>query len=310
MKLKILITIFLILFFFQGKNLASENILIKIKINDQIVTNFDLEKEFKYLTALNPNLKNISNELKIKIAKDSIAKEMIKKSELEKYFELNQSDQIISQFIKNFYTNLGISDEITFEKYLNEHDWSLNDVKQKIRIEVLWNQLIFERFKNQVKIDEEELKKKVDILEKEEKRILYDLSEIIFQIEKNKSFKDTINSINKSIQEIGFENTANLYSISDSAKIGGKIGWVEENSLSPKLSDEIKKINIGENTNPVNISSKFIILKLNNIRKEKKVINKKNELSKLIKSEENRQLNNFSKIFFDKIKINTKIYEY
>lgn len=310
MKLKRLISIFLILFFFHSISPANENISIKIKINNQIITNFDLEKEFKYLTALNPNLKNISDELKIKIAKDSIAKEIIKKNELKKYFELNQSDKVISQFIKNFYTNLGISDETTFEKYLNEYDWSLEDVKQKIKIEVLWNQLIFERYKSQIKINEEELKKKIDLLEKEKKRTLYDLSEIIFQIEKNKSFEDTINSISKSIQEIGFENTANLYSVADSAKIGGKIGWIEESNLSSKLSEELKKINIGENTKPVNISSKFIILKLNNIKKEKKIIDKKKELSNLIKSEENRQLNNFSKIFFDKIKINTKIYEY
>lgn len=310
MKLKRLISIFLILFFFHSISPANENISIKIKINNQIITNFDLEKEFKYLTALNPNLKNISDELKIKIAKDSIAKEIIKKNELKKYFELNQSDKVISQFIKNFYTNLGISDETTFEKYLNQYDWSLEDVKQKIKIEVLWNQLIFERYKSQIKINEEELKKKIDLLEKEKKRTLYDLSEIIFQIEKNKSFEDTINSISKSIQEIGFENTANLYSVADSAKIGGKIGWIEESNLSSKLSEELKKINIGENTKPVNISSKFIILKLNNIKKEKKIIDKKKELSNLIKSEENRQLNNFSKIFFDKIKINTKIYEY
>lgn len=310
MKLKRLISIFLILFFFHSISPANENISIKIKINNQIITNFDLEKEFKYLTALNPNLKNISDELKIKIAKDSIAKEIIKKNELKKYFELNQSDKVISQFIKNFYTNLGISDETTFEKYLNEYDWSLEDVKQKIKIEVLWNQLIFERYKSQIKINEEELKKKIDLLEKEKKRTLYDLSEIIFQIEKNKSFEDTINSISKSIQEIGFENTANLYSVADSAKIGGKIGWIEESNLSSKLSEELKKINIGENTKPVSISSKFIILKLNNIKKEKKIIDKKKELSNLIKSEENRQLNNFSKIFFDKIKINTKIYEY
>ena len=80
--------------------------------------------------------------------------------------------------------------------------------------------------------------------------------------------------------------------------------------MSSKLSEELKKIHIGENTKPVNISSKFIILKLNNIKKEKKIIDKKKELSNLIKSEENRQLNNFSKIFFNKIKINTKIYEY
>ena len=261
--------------FFHSISPANENISIKIKINNQIITNFDLEKEFKYLTALNPNLKNISDELKIKIAKDSIAKEIIKKNELKKYFELNQSDKVISQFIKNFYTNLGISDETTFEKYLNQYDWSLEDVKQKIKIEVLWNQLIFERYKSQIKINEEELKKKIDLLEKKKKRTLYDLSEIIFQIEKNKSFEDTINSISKSIQEIGFENTANLYSVADSAKIGGKIGWIEESNLSSKLSEELKKINIGENTKPVNISSKFIILKLNNIKKEKKIIDKK-----------------------------------
>ena len=158
--------------FFHSISPANENISIKIKINNQIITNFDLEKEFKYLTALNPNLKNISDELKIKIAKDSIAKEIIKKNELKKYFELNQSDKVISQFIKNFYTNLGISDETTFEKYLNEYDWSLEDVKQKIKIEVLWNQLIFERYKSQIKINEEELKKKIDLLEKKKEHYM------------------------------------------------------------------------------------------------------------------------------------------
>ena len=117
-------------------------------------------------------------------------------------------------------------------------------------------------------------------------------------------------SINQSIIEIGFENTANLYSISDSSKVGGKIGWININSLSPKISNSLKKVDLGQFTSPVNLNSKFIILKINDIKKEKKIIDVNKELGKLIKSEENRQLNNFSKMYFDRLKINTKIDEY
>ena len=306
---KILLILFL-LNTFQTQSFSQENIEIKIKINDQIITNYDLEKEKNYLMALNPNLKNLESKLQYKIAKDSIAKEIIKKNELKKYFDLDEQNTMISQFIKNFYTNLGIDNESNFEKYLNNFGWTLDEVKQKIKIEVLWNQLIFDRFIKQVKINEIELENKVNKKKLTDFRVLYDLSEIVFQIKKGGTLERTIQSINQSITEIGFSNTANLYSISDSSKIGGKIGWIDETNLSPEIYNSLKKIEIGENTPVINLNSKFIILKLNNIKNEKKIIDKEKELKNLIKSEQNRQLDNFSKIFFDKIKINTKIYEY
>ena len=309
-NIKKYILILILLNTFQTLSLSQENIQIKIKIDDQIVTNYDLEKEKNYLMALNPNLKNLEKNLQYKIAKDSIAKEIIKKNELKKYFELDGQDTMISQFIKNFYTNLGIDNESSFEKYLNNFGWSLDEVKQKIKIEVLWNQLIFDRFIKQVKINKIELENKVNKKKQTDFRTLYDLSEIVFQIEKGKTLEKTIDSISQSIVEIGFDNTANLYSITDSSKIGGKIGWIDNANLSPEIYNSLKKIEIGEHTPVINLNSKFIILKLNNIKKEKKIINKEKELRNLIKMEQNRQLDNFSKIFFDKIKINTKIYEY
>ena len=304
---------FLFLFFlllYQNESFSNEKISIKIKINDQIITNYDLEKEKKYLMALNPNLKNLNEKLQNKIAKDSIAKEIIKKNELKKYFNLEEPNLSIAPFIKNFYTNLGIKNESDFSRYLNNFGWTLNEVRSKIKIEVLWNQLIFDRFINQVKIDEVKLKNKINLSEKKKFRNLYELSEIIFVIEKGKSFESTIDLINKSIKEIGFENTANLYSISDSSKIGGKIGWVAGNNLSVKISNSLKNLSVGDHTQAINLNSKFIILKLNDIKKEKRIIDKDKELANLIKTEQNRQLDNYSKIFFDKIKINTKIYEY
>jgi len=308
-KLIRVIIIFFLFFNYTTKTFSNDNIKIKIKIDNEIVTNFDLKKEKDYLIALNPNLKELKNELQNKIAKDSIVREVIKKNEVKKYFKLNQKNEMINIFIKRLYTNLGFVDELSFENYLIQYNWTIDEVKKKIEIESLWNQLIFDKYKNQVKIDKIMLKEKVENEQKNEFKILYNLSEIVFIIEKDKTYENTIKSINSSITEIGFENTANLYGISESSNVGGKIGWVDSNSLSSSLITSLKNLEIGEYTKPVKIGSRFIILKINNIKKEKKIIDNEKELRNLIKIEENRQLNNFSKIYFDKLQINTKINE-
>ena len=309
-KLSKIIIIYFLFFGYTTKAFSNDNIKIKIKINNQIVTNFDLKKEKDYLVALNPNLKELKNELQNKIAKDSIVREVIKKNEVEKYFKLNQKNEMINIFIKRLYTNLGFADELSFENYLIQYNWEINEVKKKIEIESLWNQLIYNRYRNQVKIDKTKLKEKIKNNQKNNFKILYNLSEIIFVIEKDKTYENTIKSISSSIVEIGFENTANLYSVSESSNVGGKIGWVDSNSLSSTLINSINNLKVGEYTKPVKIGSRFIILKKNYVKNEKKIIDKEKELKNLIKIEENRQLNNFSKIYFDKLQINTKINEF
>jgi len=309
-KLFRIFIIFFLFFSYATKTLSNDNIKIKIKINNEIVTNYDLKKEKDYLIALNPNLKELKNELQNKIAKDSIIREVIKKEEVKKYFKLNQKNIMINAFIKRLYTNLGFVDELAFENYLIEYNWTINDVKKKIEIESLWNQLIYDKYGNQIKIDKIKLKEKVENDQKNDFKIFYNLSEIVFIIEKDKTYENTIKSIDTSITEIGFKNTANLYSVSESSNIGGKIGWVDSNSLSLTLISSLKNLKIGEYTKPVKIGSRFIILKINDIKKEKKIIDNEKELKNLIKIEENRQLNNFSKIYFDKLKLNTKINEF
>ena len=304
------IIIFFLFFNYTTKTFSNDKIKIKIKIDNEIVTNFDLKKEKDYLIALNPNLKELKNELQNKIAKDSIVKEVIKKNEVKKYFKLNQKNEMINIFIKRLYTNLGFVDELSFENYLIQYNWTIDEVKKKIEIESLWNQLIYDKYRNQVKIDKIKLKEKVENDQKNEFKILYNLSEIVFIIEKDKTYENTIKSIDSSIIEIGFENTANLYSVSESSNVGGKIGWIDSNSLSSSLISSLKNLEIGKYTKPVKIGSRFIILKINDIKKEKKIVDNNKELKNLIKIEENRQLNNFSKIYFDKLKINTKINEF
>jgi len=306
---KILILIIILMINLNFKLHALESVFVQYKINDEIITNIDVEDESRYLIALNNELKKLSDKKISEIAKISIIKETVKKIELIKYFKLDQKNPILDTVIKNFYLKLELNNEDEFMKYLNSYNLTIQDVKRKIEIETVWNQLIYEKFKDQINIDEISLKKRINTNMITKEKTEYLLSEIIFDKKKDESLDKQIRQINESITDIGFKNTANIYSVSDSAKFGGVIGWVNKDNLSKKTIEIIKELKVGENTKEIQLGNSFLILKIDNIRKEKVEIDKKKELAKMINFERNKQLEKFSKIYYNKIKINTVISE-
>ena len=307
-KKKIFLVSILLLTLFLSKVLAS--ITISMKINDIIITNQDIKNEASYLKALNKELEKLDNKSILVIAKESIAREVIKKIELDKYYMLDQKNPLLDKVIKNFYLKLDMQNISEFENHLKQYNLTIFEIKKKIEIETTWNALIEKNYSNQLKINEKILKEKIEKLNNNEKKKYYLLSEIIFEKKLNESI-DSINlKIKESIQEIGFENTANIYSISDTSKFGGKIGWVDEANLSRAIKLEISKLNIGNYTNPIVINNNFLILKLQDIKNEAVELDKSLLLKDMINFEFNRQLNNYSKIHYNKVKINTKIHEF
>ena len=286
-------------------------IVIKFKIENEIITNKDIEIEKNYLISLNNDLLNISKKDLNKLATQSMVREKIKKIEILKYIELDNNSEIVNNIIKDFYLSLGMKNNEEFKKYLGKYGININIVKEKLNIEANWNQLIFEKFKKQITVDVDKIKNKLqkDIKNQKYANLEYDLSEIFFQVKSNESIKSRLEIILKSINEKGFKNTSNLFSISENAKVGGRIGWVNETQLSNQVLEEIKKINVGEVTKPIQIANGFLLLKINNKRKKNISINFEDELKKLINVEKNKQYNQFSIIYFNKIKQNTAIDE-
>ena len=281
-----------------------------MKINDIIITNQDIKNEASYLKALNKELEKLDDKSILIIAKESIAREVIKKIELNKYYVLDQKNPLLDKVIKDFYLKLDMKNISEFENHLRKYNLTIFEIKKKIEIETTWNALIDKNYSNQLKINEKILKEKIEKLNNDEKKKHFLLSEIVFEKKLNESM-DSINlKIKKSIQEIGFENTANIYSISGTSKFGGKIGWVDEANLSPAIKLEISKLNIGNYTNPIVINNNFLILKLQDIKNEAVELDKNLLLKNMINFEFNRQLNNYSKIHYNKVKINTKIHEF
>ena len=249
--LKIMLKTLLIIIFVQNYLFAIENVKIILKINDEIITNIDVQKEYNYLIALNNDFKEVNKEKALLIAKESIIKEKIKKKEIEKYYDLEEESDYLENVIKNFYKTLGLNNTKEFKKYIEKYGLTYREIKQKIRIETVWNQLIFQKYNEQVKIDLEKLRKK--ILKQKENQNSYLLSEILFRSEVNEDVNKKYELIKKSIESVGFKNSANIYSIADTSKVGGKIGWVNENQLTKEIVKKLEKLKINEYSKPINL---------------------------------------------------------
>tara|TARA_Y100001970_G_scaffold293818_1_gene443485 strand:- start:4999 stop:5952 length:954 start_codon:yes stop_codon:yes gene_type:complete len=309
--MKIIYNLILFLIFSNCFSHALEEIVIKFKIENEIITNKDIENEKKYLISLNNDLLKISDEDLAKISEESIIREKIKKIEVIKYIDIEKNNEVVERILKDLYTNIGMKSEKEFEKYLNKFDIGLDLIKKKLSIEANWNKLIYEKFKNQLSVDEEKIKEKLkkDIEDQKYSNYEYDLSQIVFDLKMNENFDEKYKLILQSVKEQGFKNTSNLYSISENAKIGGRIGWINKTQLSKQILNEIEKIDVGQITKPVQVSGGFLLLKINNKREKKINIKFKDELNKLINIEKNNQYNQFSTIYFNKIKQNTFINE-
>ena len=307
-KIKI-IFILILLTMLSSLSHSKESVFIIYTINNEIITNIDLKKEANYLVSLNNQLKNLDKKKILEIAKESIVRETIKEIELNKFFDLKKINPIIDVYLEDLYRNLNLENENEFEKYLENYELTVDFVREKIQIEISWNQLIYDKFKNQIRIDNKKIIKEIESIENKADEKIYLLSEIMFEIKNQDEYNEKKNNIDKSIQEIGFKNSANIYSISDSSKLGGEIGWIAETQMSKKIYNSISKLKIGEYTKPILAGSSFLILKIEDLKYEKKKIDKKQELNKKIKFETDRQLQQFSKIYYNKVKINTSIDE-
>ena len=281
-----------------------------MKINNEIITSHDIEQEINYLKALNPRLNQINNDELLIVAKRSIIKEFIKKKEIEKYKKLNLENSQINNVLNNLIQNLNLQNENELESYLNNFNFSLEELKRKIEIENEWKNLIYSRYIKSVKINKKELIKKIERSSDEKFLLEYNLSEIVFTNDKNISLNQMIKDVQESIKKNGFENTANLYSISESSKVGGKIGWVKKNSLSDIIIDSLKNLDVDDYSSPLKINNNYFIFKINDIRKIEISIDKKKELDKMIFVETSKQLDKFSNIFYNKTKLNTEISEF
>ena len=304
---KILLFFGLIFFILTTSSNSIENKIL-VKVEDQIITSLDVNNEYKYLLALNPNIKNFEKNDIVKFSKKSILMEKIKKIEIDKNFDNPKiPEKFLNQILENVYLKIGFTNINDFKKYLTKNNIDFENVKKKLEIEALWNELILIKFSSKVKINEKELKKKIRDNNKFLKSYL--LSEISFEVSNLKELDNKYKEISKTINEKGFDFAALKYSVSQTSNLGGKLGWINQNSLNKNISLAINNLKIGEFTKPIKVPGGFLILQVNDIKSTKIEVDIEEEFKKLKNYEKNNQLNQYSKIYFNKVKKDLEINE-
>jgi peptidyl-prolyl cis-trans isomerase SurA len=289
----------LISIIFFSLSLAIENKIL-FKVNNEIITSVDILTELKYLGIINKDLKKTTNNQAFEIAKRSLIREKIKEIELKKLLkEIEVEEKLLNNLLINYFKSINIKTISEFEKFFISQDIDPNLIKKKISIEILWNQFIYSKFKQNVKIDRDSIQNE---LSNNVKKKEFLLSEILFNINENEELNDKIILLKKEISEKGFSQTALSYSISDTSSKGGKLGWVSETIMSQKIKNEVKKIKVGDHTDPIVIPGGFLIIKIEEIREKDNSSDLNDEIEKIIKDKTNEQLNQFSNIYFNKIK--------
>tara|TARA_Y100000816_G_scaffold118286_1_gene83036 strand:+ start:334 stop:1269 length:936 start_codon:yes stop_codon:yes gene_type:complete len=283
---------------------SADELKIKLKIENEIITNYDISDEINYLISLNNNLKKLSKkQIKI-LANESSIKDKIKYIELNKYFDLNKKDANLEKIIlKNLKYRLKKNSKEQLKLYFKEYKLEYDYIINKLYVEFLWNKLIYEKYISKVSLNEKELENKIkNIIQNKAGIEELNLMEIVFDLKNNENANDKYNEILKTINEKGFENAANIFSVSTTAKFGGEVGWIKTTQLSDNVIEKLSGLEINKVSKPIQIGNNYIVLKIKEKKIVKENINLEAELNKLKQQETDRQLNQYSLIYFNKVK--------
>jgi len=302
--------LFLIILFFITVEVKSieKKVFIKKIVNNYIITNIDIENEINLLKAMNPNLVNVEEEKIIEYAENSLVDEKIKISELSLYYDVSTNEKLPEEILLSFVKKLNINNISDFKNYLISKNINYKKVLEKLYVEHLWNVLVYKKYKNQLNIDENKIKENLlKKIKSQKKKYNYLLYEIIYRVKNKEEEKAKYEKIINSIEKIGFESTANLYSISDTAKFSGKLGWIQEDQLSRAVKQEIKNTSVGKITSPIKIVDGYMLIYIKEIKEEDRLVDINLNLKKLIDYEKNKQLQKFSRQYFNKVTLNQTI---
>ena len=157
-KFKILIIISLLIFLSLNKLYAFENKIL-FKVNNEVITSIDIYEEVKFLKVFNKEINELSKKELLEISKNSIVRDKIKKVEIMNYVkELKIEDRFLLKFIKDRYSKINLNSIEDFENFLRNNNLNIKNVREKIAIELIWNDIICQKFSSKINIDKNKIK--------------------------------------------------------------------------------------------------------------------------------------------------------
>ncbi len=307
MKKIIFISFVLFNFFNFNLTLAKIESRIVAKIENKIVTNFEIKNKILsslILSNLEINQKNIDKFKEQSL--EFLIQTKLKEIELSKY-----NIKIDNNRLNSYLNSISSNDITALKQKFEAYNLDFELFTQNIQTDLKWKNFIFSKYSKKIEIDENSVLEEIEKIKKNKSVIKeYNLSEIEVNLENDQPKDKIILSLKDKIKNIGFEETALQYSISSTASNKGSLGWVNSEGLSDNIKLLLEKMDPGTISEPIEISQNLLFLKLNDTRIIK---SKEIDLDKLKKNiiiqRKNDLFDLYSNSYLSKLK-NTSLIEY
>ena len=271
-------------------------------VGNKAITKSDIINEIKIILILNNKRYSEEESKQLRqMAIKSLIKKNIKQIEIERndFLQFNQQD--INKEILRLANNVNL-DVDTLQNILASNELDFSMIENQIKIELLWNSLIFQLYKNRLSINLDEINEQLKLIENKKEIEEYLISEIVIESVDKDKLESVIKELKNKIKIEGFESVAMNLSISDSAARNGDLGWINENQISKKLHTVITNTPIGKISEPILLRDGILIFEVRNKRKVKRNINLEEIKNELVNSEKTRILNMHSSSHYNNLR--------
>ena len=306
-KIKKIILLILIPLLFLEKANAEISDSIFMSIGDKPITKSDIVNEIKIILILNnESYTDDKKEQLHEVAVKSVVKRNIKLIEVERHNLLRYNEEDFQKELLRLASNLYVDVE-TLKNICASNDLDFSIIEDQIKVELHWNTLIFELYKNSLKIDPEQIEERLKLFQDKKKIEEYLISEIVINKAPDDEIELKIEEIKNKIKVDGFESAAKNLSISESSIKGGDLGWVNEDIISEKIKSRLKNTPVGEISSPIILSEGILIFKVRDKREVNTNLSLEELKNKLVNSEKTRILNMHSLSHYDKVRRSVSI---
>jgi len=276
-------------------------------VGNKAITSSDIMNEIKTILILNNKIfsQNEKKQLEAAAIQSSIQRN-IKQIEIDKYPNLTFSNLDLNNQLSILAKNVNMSLEV-FKNTFHRNDINFSLIENRIITELLWNSLIFQLYKNNLIIDENEIIEQLSFIKTKENINEFLLSEIIIKMEEKNMIESKVKKIKDSIKTEGFKKVAMSSSISESAERGGDLGWVSENVIANNLKSTIFNTPVGELSKAILLPNGILIFKVENKRSVKTEMDMEKVKNQLVNNEKEKVLKMYSMSHYDKLRRSVSI---
>ena len=232
-------------------------------VNEDVVTTFDVRQRIKLMLISSGGQipADAMPQVQAQALRDLIEERL--KLQEAKEFDLEVTDAEISEELSMMASQSNVSLNQLIQT-LESTGVSVNSLKEQVRSQIAWPQLVQGRYRDRVRVSDDEIDNTLQRMREDASNEQFLVSEICIPVDNpaqaQQYYQGSMQLIEQMRRGVPFAVVAQQFSACTTAAVGGDLGWVRAGELEEELDQALRTLPPGSVTNPIPSGGAFIIL--------------------------------------------------